>query len=107
VARETLKIPGRWNRGKVLAGLDLDKMAFDPRMRILPATAGQYEAPVTTMLPRRAFAFVGVPTEIFVDDQIDIRVRVTGVPVLSAGSGRINWVRTWRSAPATASSIRR
>jgi len=63
VARETLKIPGRWNRDKVVAGLDLDKMAFDPRMRILRATAAQYEAPVTTMLLGRAFAFVGVPEE--------------------------------------------
>jgi len=65
--------------------LDLDKMAFDPRMRILRATAAQYEAPVTTMLLGRAFAFVGVPAEIFVDYQIDIRNRVTGVPVLFAG----------------------
>lgn len=100
IARQTLTIPGRWNRSKLLAGVDLEKMAFDPKMRLLRATAPSYQAPVTMLLVGRAFAFAGVPAEIFVDYQIDIRNRVSEVPVLFAGytNAVLGYVPTMRGA---------
>jgi neutral ceramidase len=44
-----------------------------------------YDAPVTTLLLNRDFAFVGVPAEIFVDHQIALRERVPDIPIFFGG----------------------
>jgi hypothetical protein len=100
VARETLEFPARWNREKLLAGVQGQQLTADSRMRLERATKGPYKAQVTTLLLGREFAFVGVPAEIFVDYQMDIRARVPEVPVLFGGytNGSLGYIPTIRGA---------
>src|SRR5262249_47774995 len=89
-----------WNGQKVLAGVARDQLSFDARNRIARATAASYEGPVTTLLVGREFAFVGVPAEIFVDFQIDIRSRIRDFPVFFGGytNGNLGYVPTIKAA---------
>jgi neutral ceramidase len=102
IARETLEVKGRWNREKVLkgVGVPVDQLSFDTRNRIERATAPVYKAPVTTLLVGREFAFVGVPAEIFVDYQIDIRSRIRDFPIIFGGytNGNLGYVPTIKAA---------
>jgi hypothetical protein len=100
IARETIDFPARWNQEKLLAGVQGQQLTEDSRMRLARATRGPYNATVTTVLLGREFAFVGVPAEIFVDFQIDVRARVPDVPVLFGGytNGRLGYVPTIKAA---------
>jgi hypothetical protein len=100
VARDNLRFPGRWNRQKVLSGVSLPQLSFDSRDRIERATAPWYDGPVTTLLLGREFAFVGVPAEIFVDFQVDIRARVRDFPIFFGGytNGNLGYVPTIKAA---------
>jgi neutral ceramidase len=100
IARETVEFQGRWNRDKVLAGVNLQQASFDTRNRLERSTRGPYDAPVTTLLVGREFALVGVPVEIFVDYQIDIRSRVPDLPILFGGytNGYLGYVPTIKAA---------
>ena len=100
VARDNLRFPGRWNRQKVLGGVSLAQLSFDSRNRIERATAPWYDGPVTTLLLGREFAFVGVPAEIFVDFQVDIRARVRDFPIFFCGytNGNLGYVPTIKAA---------
>ena len=85
VATETLQFKARFDRKKVLATTDPQHLTLSGRLHIEAATRGPYEAPITTMLLGREFAYVGVPCEIFVDYQIDIRERFRDFPIIFAG----------------------
>jgi len=100
IARDTLSFKARYDRTKVLAGLDPARLSLSARLHIEAATRGAYEAPVTTMLLGREFAFVGVPCEIFVDFQMNLRERVTDFPVIFAGytNRNLGYVPTIRAA---------
>jgi hypothetical protein len=100
IARDTLLFKPRYDREKVLAGLDPAKLSLSARLHIDAATRGPYEAPVTTMLLGREFAFVGVPCEIFVDYQMNLRERVTDFPIIFAGytNQNLGYVPTIRAA---------
>ncbi len=102
MSRETLQFPGRWNRDKIFAalGVPLSQLSFDTKNRIERATKTSYDAQVTTLLVGREFAFVGVPAEIFVDYQIDIRSRVREFPVFFGGytNGNLGYVPTIKAA---------
>ena len=102
IEREAIDFPGRWNREKVLngVGVPVEQLAFDTRNRIERATAPVYKAQVTTLLVGREFAFVGVPAEIFVDYQTDIRSRVRDFPILFGGytNGNLGYVPTIKAA---------
>jgi neutral ceramidase len=100
IARDTLQFKARFSREKVLAGLDPAKLSLSARLHIDAATRGPYEAPVTTVLLGREFAFVGVPCEIFVDFQMNLRERVTDFPVIFAGytNRNLGYVPTIKAA---------
>jgi len=100
VARDTMKFPGRWDRQKLLNGVNLERLSFDSRTRLERASAPSYEGPVTTLLVGREFAFVGVPAEIFVDYQIDIRARVREFPIFFGGytNGNLGYIPTIKAA---------
>ena len=102
IIRETMEFPGRWNRDKVLKGIGVpvEQLSFDSKNRIERATAPVYKGPVTTLLVGREFAFVGVPAEIFVDYQIDLRSRVRDVPILFGGytNGNLGYIPTIKAA---------
>ncbi len=100
VTRDTLQFNARFDRAKVLAGLDPNKLSLSARLHIEAATRGPYDAPVTTMLLGREFAFVGVPCEIFVDFQMNMRERVPGIPIIFAGytNRNLGYVPTIRAA---------
>jgi hypothetical protein len=99
-SRDTIEFPGRWNREKVLSGMRIDQLSVDSRIRVERATHASYQAPVTTLLVGREFAFVGVPSEIFVDYQIDIRARVTDFPIIFGGytNANLGYVPTIKGA---------
>jgi hypothetical protein len=100
IAREVLDFPARWNKEKLLGSVNMQRLSEDSRMRIARATAGPYKAPVTTLLVGREFAFTGVPAEIFVDYQIDIRERVRDVPMIFGGytNANLGYVPTIKGA---------
>ena len=100
IARDTLLFKARFDREKVLAGLDPAKLSLSGRLHIEAATRGPYEAPVTTVLLGREFAFVGVPCEIFVDFQMNLRERVTDFPIIFAGytNRNLGYVPTIKAA---------
>jgi hypothetical protein len=100
IAREVIEFAARWDKDKVLAGVPQQQLTDDMRNRLRRATAGPYQATVTTLLVGREFAFVGVPAEIFVDYQIDIRNRVRDFPVLFGGytNGNLGYVPTIKAA---------
>lgn len=100
VARETLQFKARYDQEKVLAAADPRQLTLSGRLHIEAATRGPYEAPVTTMLIGHEFAYVGVPCEIFVDYQIDIRERVRDFPIIFAGytNKNLGYVPTIRAA---------
>ena len=90
IARETLQIQGRWNKEKFLARYPNVAASDAMKLRIERMFRGSYQAPVTVMLVNRDFAFVGVPAEIFVDYQIELRERVRDFPVLFGGYTNAN-----------------
>ncbi|MBV8816954.1 MAG: hypothetical protein JO022_01285 [Acidobacteriaceae bacterium] len=100
IARDSLQFAARWNRQKVLAGVDQQRLSLSARLHLDAATKGPYEAPVTTMLLGREFAYVGVPCEIFVDFQMNLRERVRDFPVIFAGytNKNLGYVPTIRAA---------
>ncbi len=100
IARETLEFPARWNKEKLMAGVQGQQLSDDSRMRLERAARGPYQAQVTTFLLGREFAFIGVPAEIFVDYQIDSRARVPDFPVLFGGytNGSLGYVPTIKAA---------
>ncbi|HLJ13837.1 MAG TPA: neutral/alkaline non-lysosomal ceramidase N-terminal domain-containing protein [Bryobacteraceae bacterium] len=100
IAREPLQFKARYSHDKVLAGLDLQKMSLSGRMHIEAATRGPYTGPVTTLLLGHEFAFVGVPCEIFVDFQMELRERVRDFPIVFGGytNGNLGYVPTIRAA---------
>lgn len=100
IVRDTLDFPARWNREKLLASVPASRLNDDMKMRVARATSGPYHAPVTTLLVGRDFAFVGVPAEIFVDFQMDVRARVSGMPVLFGGytNGTLGYAPTIKAA---------
>jgi hypothetical protein len=59
-------------------------------MRIARATARPYKASVTTLLVGHVFTFTGVPAEIFVDYQVDIRERVRDSLMVFGGCTNAN-----------------
>jgi neutral ceramidase len=100
IARDTLEFKARFDQKKVLAATDPQHLTLSGRLHIEAATRGPYEAPVTTMLLNREFAYVGVPCEIFVDFQIDMRERVRDFPIIFAGytNKNLGYVPTIRAA---------
>jgi hypothetical protein len=100
IVRETIEFRARYDRDKVLAGLNLQKMSLSARQHVEAATRGPYEAPVTTLLLGREFAYVGVPCEIFVEFQINMRERVREVPIIFAGytNANLGYVPTIKAA---------
>ncbi len=100
IAREPLEFKARWNHDKVLAGVDPKQLSLSARLHLEAATRGPYIAPVTTMLLGREFAYVGLPCEIFVDFQTDLRERVRAFPVIFAGytNKNLGYVPTIRAA---------
>jgi hypothetical protein len=90
IARETLQFQGRWNKEKFLARYPNVAASDAMKLRIERMFRGSYQAPVTVMLVNRDFAFVGVPAEIFVDYQIELRERVRDFPVLFGGYTNAN-----------------
>jgi neutral ceramidase len=98
-SREVLEFDVRWDREKLLARL----AAAPPsayRTRFERALKEPLRAPVTVALVGREFALVGVPAEIFVDYQRDIRERVKQFPVFFGGytNGAIGYVPTIKGA---------
>ena len=100
ISRDALEFAARWNREKVLAAVNLDQLSLDLRTRIERATRGPYQAPVTTLLVGREFALVGVPAEIFVDYQVEVRERVPDIPIIFGGytNGYLGYVPTIKAA---------
>jgi neutral ceramidase len=88
IAKDTLQFKARFDQQKVLAATDSQQLTLSARLHIEAATRGPYDAPVTTMLLGREFAYVGVPCEIFVDFQMNIRERVRDFPIICSGNGR-------------------
>ena len=100
IARDTLQFKARFNQGKVLAATDPRRLTLSGRLHIEAATRGPYIAPITTMLLGREFAYVGVPCEIFVDFQMNMRERVRDFPIIFAGytNKNLGYVPTIRAA---------
>jgi neutral ceramidase len=100
IARDTLQFKARFDQKKVLAATDPQHLTLSARLHIEAATRGPYEAPVTTMLLGREFAYVGVPCEIFVDFQIDMRERMRDFPIIFAGytNKNLGYVPTIKAA---------
>jgi hypothetical protein len=59
-------------------------------MGIARATARAYKASATTLLVGHVLTFTGVPAEIFVDYQIDIRERIHDFPMVCGGYTKAN-----------------
>jgi neutral ceramidase len=100
IARETLQFKARFDEKKVLAATDPQKLTLSGRLHIEAATRGPYEAPVTTMLLGREFAYVGVPCEIFVDFQMNLRERMPEFPIIFGGytNKNLGYVPTIKAA---------
>ncbi|MGA3185592.1 MAG: hypothetical protein ABSF22_00650 [Bryobacteraceae bacterium] len=100
IARDTLQFKARFDHEKVLAATDPQHLTLSARLHIEAATRGPYEAPVTTMLLGREFAYVGVPCEIFVDFQMNMRERVRDFPIIFAGytNKNLGYVPTIKAA---------
>ena len=100
ITRDTLHFKARFDHDKVLAGLNPQQLSLSARLHIEAATRGPYTAPVTTLLLGREFALVGVPCEIFVDFQMNLRERVRDFPILFAGytNANLGYVPTIRAA---------
>ena len=100
ISRDTLQFKARFNQEKVLAATDPQHLTLSGRLHIEAATRGPYEAPVTTMLLGREFAYVGVPCEIFVDFQMNIRERVPDFPIIFGGytNKNLGYVPTIKAA---------
>ncbi len=101
ISREILQFNGRWNKDKFLAQVAANYPLTDAlKKRIERMFKSTFPAPVTVMLLNRDFAFVGVPAEIFVDYQIEVRERVKDFPVFFAGytNGNLAYVPTIKAA---------
>jgi neutral/alkaline ceramidase-like enzyme len=100
IARDTLQFKARFNQEKVLAATDPQHLTLSGRLHIEAATRGPYDAPVTTMLLGREFAYVGMPCEIFVDFQMNVRERVRDFPIIFAGytNKNLGYVPTIKAA---------
>ncbi len=90
ISREILQFKGRWNKEKFLARYPTPPTSDVMKQRIDRMFRGTYDAPVTVMLLNRDFAFVGVPAEIFVDYQIELRERIREFPVFFGGYTNAN-----------------
>ena len=100
ISREILQFRGRWNKEKFMARFSNQTVSEAMRRRVERMFRGSYDAPVTLLLVNRDFAFVGVPAEIFVDYQIEIRERVPDFPILFGGytNGNLAYVPTIKGA---------
>jgi neutral ceramidase len=100
IARDTLQFKARFDQKKVLAATDPQKLTLSGRLHIEAATRGPYDAPVTTMLLGKEFAYVGVPCEIFVDFQMNLRERVRDFPIIFGGytNKNLGYVPTIKAA---------
>jgi neutral ceramidase len=98
--RSMLTFRGRWNREKVMARFEGREISEGMRRRLERMFRDNYEAPVSILLLNREFAFVGVPGEIFVDYQIELRERVPDLPVFFGGytDGNLAYIPTIRAA---------
>lgn len=100
ISREVLQFKPRWNKAKVLARLSGAPLTPYMKRRIDRMLKDTYPTPLTTVLFNRDFAFVGVPAEIFVDYQLELRERVSDFPVLFGGytNGNVAYVPTIKGA---------
>jgi len=101
MSREILQFNGRWNKDKFMAQVSAAYPLTDAiKRRIERMFKSSFPAPVTVMLVNRDFAFVGVPAEIFVDYQLELRERVKDFPVIFGGytNGNLAYVPTIKGA---------
>ncbi len=98
--RSMLTFRGRWNREKVMARFEGREIPESMKRRLERMLRDSYEAPVAMLLLNREFAFVGVPAEIFVDYQIEMRERVPDIPIFFGGytDGSLAYIPTIRGA---------
>jgi hypothetical protein len=80
--------------------LVIDRGARKIRTIVPTATRKSDQTPVMMLMVGREFAFVGVPLEIFVDFQVDVRARVTELPVFFGGytNGNLGYVSAIKAA---------
>lgn len=100
VSRDVLQFRGRWNKEKFMARFGNQPVSEAIKARIERMFRGSYDAPLAMLLVNRDFAFVGVPAEIFVDFQIEMRERVPDIPILFGGytNGNLAYIPTIKGA---------
>lgn len=99
-SRETLSFRGRWRKEKVMGAVQGTPLSDAMQRRIERMFRPSYQVPLTVLLFGREFAFGGVPAEIFVDYQIEIRERIKDLPVLFGGytDGSVGYIPTIKAA---------
>jgi hypothetical protein len=100
ITRQMLEFKSRWDKEKMLARLGGTPLSQDLKARVERGLKPSYRLPLTVMLVKGAFAFVGIPAEIFVDFQIDLRERVKDLPIVFGGytNGALGYIPTIEAA---------
>jgi hypothetical protein len=98
--REVLKFKSRWNKEKLLALLADYPIPESYRKTLERRLVASFEVPLTVLLINQDFAYVGIPAEIFVDYQIDLRERIKDFPVIFGGytNGNFAYIPTIKGA---------